>query len=192
MLRLKELDPIDLLSASPDRVKAMSWQSCSESTQKRSPTSSARSRSRGNPTYPAREGGFRTCLQLNSKQQCRTRRPTESARLTIARAINEALLEAMTDDPAVMVMGEDVAKIGGIWGTLPGTAGAVRPRARARHAHLGIRIHRRRGGHGRDRTASCRRADVRRLLRRVHGCDLQPGREASVLLRRAGHSARWC
>jgi pyruvate dehydrogenase E1 component beta subunit len=41
-------------------------------------------------------------------------------RLTIARALNEALHLQMSADPSVVVMGEDLAKIGGVWGTTQG------------------------------------------------------------------------
>jgi pyruvate dehydrogenase E1 component beta subunit len=41
-------------------------------------------------------------------------------RLTIARALNEALHLEMAADPSVVVLGEDIAKIGGVWGTTQG------------------------------------------------------------------------
>jgi pyruvate dehydrogenase E1 component beta subunit len=41
-------------------------------------------------------------------------------RLTIARALNEALQLEMAVDPSVLVMGEDIATIGGVWGTTQG------------------------------------------------------------------------
>jgi pyruvate dehydrogenase E1 component beta subunit len=41
-------------------------------------------------------------------------------RLTISRALNEALHLEMAADPSVVVLGEDVAKIGGVWGTTQG------------------------------------------------------------------------
>jgi pyruvate dehydrogenase E1 component beta subunit len=41
-------------------------------------------------------------------------------RLTIARALNEALHLEMAADPSVVVLGEDLAKIGGVWGTTQG------------------------------------------------------------------------
>jgi pyruvate dehydrogenase E1 component beta subunit len=40
--------------------------------------------------------------------------------LTIARALNEAIEQQMTRDPSVLVMGEDLAKMGGVWGTTQG------------------------------------------------------------------------
>src|SRR3546814_9813437 len=41
-------------------------------------------------------------------------------RLTIARAINEALHQEMAADNSVVVLGEDLAKIGGVWSTTVG------------------------------------------------------------------------
>lgn len=41
-------------------------------------------------------------------------------RLTIARAIAEAIGQEMDRDPAVLVMGEDIAKLGGVFGTTTG------------------------------------------------------------------------
>lgn len=46
--------------------------------------------------------------------------PRRKRRLTIARALNEALQQAMAEDSSVLVIGEDVAKIGGVWGTTLG------------------------------------------------------------------------
>jgi pyruvate dehydrogenase E1 component beta subunit len=45
-------------------------------------------------------------------------------RLTISRALNEALHLEMAADPSVVVLGEDLAKIGGVWGTTQGLLGA--------------------------------------------------------------------
>ncbi len=41
-------------------------------------------------------------------------------RLTIARALNEALHQEMAADNSVLVMGEDLGKMGGVWGTTGG------------------------------------------------------------------------
>ncbi|WP_422061453.1 alpha-ketoacid dehydrogenase subunit beta [Sphingopyxis sp.] len=43
-----------------------------------------------------------------------------SRRLTIARAIAEAIGQEMESDPAVLVMGEDIGKLGGVFGTTTG------------------------------------------------------------------------
>src|SRR5260221_2943065 len=45
-------------------------------------------------------------------------------RLTISRALNEALHLEMSADPSVVVLGEDLAKIGGVWGTTQGLLAA--------------------------------------------------------------------
>jgi pyruvate dehydrogenase E1 component beta subunit len=41
-------------------------------------------------------------------------------RLTIARAMSEAIGQEMARDPAVLVMGEDIARLGGVFGTTQG------------------------------------------------------------------------
>src|SRR5258708_33806567 len=41
-------------------------------------------------------------------------------RLTIAKAMSEAIGSAMDRDPNVLVMGEDIAKLGGVFGTTQG------------------------------------------------------------------------
>lgn len=48
-------------------------------------------------------------------------------RLTIAKAISEALSQAMHDDPSVLVMGEDIAQLGGVFGTTQGLLAAYGP-----------------------------------------------------------------
>jgi pyruvate/2-oxoglutarate/acetoin dehydrogenase E1 component len=45
---------------------------------------------------------------------------TPRRRLTIAKAISEALLQEMSRDPRVLVMGEDIARLGGVFGTTQG------------------------------------------------------------------------
>jgi pyruvate dehydrogenase E1 component beta subunit len=46
--------------------------------------------------------------------------PRPARRLTIARAIAEAIGQEMERDPAVLVMGEDIGKLGGVFGTTTG------------------------------------------------------------------------
>jgi len=41
-------------------------------------------------------------------------------RLTIAKAMSEAIAQAMERDPGVLVLGEDIAKLGGVFGTTQG------------------------------------------------------------------------
>jgi len=43
-----------------------------------------------------------------------------SRRLTIAKAMSEAIGQEMAADPSVLVMGEDIAKLGGVFGTTTG------------------------------------------------------------------------
>lgn len=46
--------------------------------------------------------------------------PQPARRLTIARAMSEALAQEMDHDPSVLVMGEDIGKLGGVFGTTQG------------------------------------------------------------------------
>ncbi|BBE32528.1 alpha-ketoacid dehydrogenase subunit beta [Sphingosinicella microcystinivorans] len=46
--------------------------------------------------------------------------PRPARRLTIARAISEAIGQEMERDPSVLVMGEDIRKLGGVFGTTTG------------------------------------------------------------------------
>ena len=111
-------------------------------------------------------------------------------RLTIARAMAEALAQEMRADPRVFVMGEDIAKLGGVFGNTRGLLEEFGPGARPRHADLRDRLHRRRRRRGvRDRHASGRRTDVRRFLRRLHGRNLQPDGQEHVLFRRERQGA---
>ncbi|WP_300536884.1 alpha-ketoacid dehydrogenase subunit beta [Sphingosinicella sp.] len=55
---------------------------------------------------------------MSSPETIAAPRPTR--RLTIARAIAEAIGQEMERDPAVLVMGEDIGKLGGVFGTTTG------------------------------------------------------------------------
>jgi pyruvate dehydrogenase E1 component beta subunit len=56
----------------------------------------------------------------------KTRAPRQR-RLTVARALNEAIHQEMATDSSVVVLGEDVAKIGGVWSTTVGLLDAFGP-----------------------------------------------------------------
>ena len=81
--------------------------------------------------------------------------------------------------------------------TRPGAACSASPRActpssaraRARHADLRVAFIGAAAGAAHGRPAAGGRADVRRLRRRVHGPDLQPGREVPLHVRRQGGDA---
>src|SRR5262245_55941108 len=45
----------------------------------------------------------------------RSREPTDRTKITLAKALNMGLRKAMEDDPKVLVMGEDVGKLGGVF-----------------------------------------------------------------------------
>nr|WP_047165850.1 alpha-ketoacid dehydrogenase subunit beta [Sphingomonas sp. Y57] len=53
---------------------------------------------------------------MNSSVTSASRRNRVERKLTIAKAINEAIAQEMRADPRVFVMGEDIGAIGGIWG----------------------------------------------------------------------------
>jgi len=90
---------------------------------------------------------------------------TSEKKLTVARAMAAAVAQEMRLDPKVFVMGEDIGQLGGVFGNTRGLYeefGKERIRdTRRRRCRLG-------------RHAADRRADVRRLLRRLHGRHLQP------------------
>ena len=48
-------------------------------------------------------------------------------KLTIAKAMSEAIAEEMAADPSVLVMGEDIARLGGVFGTTTGLLDAYGP-----------------------------------------------------------------
>lgn len=56
----------------------------------------------------------------SSQQAAAPAARTGTRRLTIARAMSEAIAQAMAEDDAVFVMGEDIGKLGGVFGTTQG------------------------------------------------------------------------
>ena len=123
---------------------------------------------------------------------------TAHAHDDLQQAINEALRIAMREDPTVILLGEDIAggaKVDHLvnddaWGGPMGvTKGLVQEFGRDRVLdtpdHRGG-FHRRGRRRGRHRPATGGRADVRRLLRLLHGPDLRPGRQAALHVRRQG------
>ena len=94
--------------------------------------------------------------------------------LTMAQAISEAIGQEMERDQRVFVMGEDIGSYGGIFGATGGLlqrfgTERIMDTPISETAFIGAAI-----GAAADGLRPDRRADVRRLLRRVHGPDLQP------------------
>ncbi len=100
----------------------------------------------------------------------------QSRGLTMAQAISEAIGHEMSVNPDVFVMGEDVGSYGGIFGATGGLLNKfggerIIDTPISETAFIGAAI-----GAAAEGMRPDRRADVRGLLRRVHGRDLQPSR----------------
>ena len=111
-----------------------------------------------------------------------TARPTRL--LTTSKAISEAIAQEMERDERVFVMGEDIGIYGGIFGATEGLLAKFGPERVMDTPISETGVHRRRHGRGAVGHAPDRRADVRRLLRRLHGPDLQPHGEDPLRVRR--------
>ena len=105
---------------------------------------------------------------------------TKERTLTMAQAISEAIGQEMERDERVFVMGEDVGSYGGIFSATSGLLDRFGPERIMDTPISRGRLHRRRDRRRGAGAAPDRGADVRRLLRRVHGSDLQPPREEHV------------
>lgn len=57
---------------------------------------------------------------MNATVAARPSQAPKLRRLTIAKAMNEAIAEEMRRDPSVFVMGEDLAALGGVWASTQG------------------------------------------------------------------------
>ena len=117
--------------------------------------------------------------------------------LTFGQAINEALREELRRDPAVFVIGEDVAEAGTPFKVLLGLVDEFGPRPRDRLADLGGRHHRDRRRRRDDRDAPGGRHHVRGLPDARDGSAREPGRQGALHVRRraaradgAAHDAR--
>ena len=111
--------------------------------------------------------------------------------MTLAKALNMGLRKAMEDDPKVLIMGEDVGKLGGVFRITDGLQkdfGEDRvidsPARRVRHRRHG-------GRHGPARLPAGRRDPVRRL--RLPGVrpDRLPGRQDALPLPGQDARCRW-
>ena len=109
--------------------------------------------------------------------------------MTYRDALRKALADAMTEDPDVIIIGEEVGRYGGAYGVTKDLIKRVRRRARDRHADLRAGHRRRRGRRGDDRAAAGRRAHVRRLHRHDDGPARQPGRQDPLHVRRPDRRA---
>ena len=94
-------------------------------------------------------------------------KPAAERRLTIAKAMSEAISQEMERDPTVLVMGEDIGKMGGVFGTTTGLfekfgEDRVRDTPISETAFIGAAV---------GPATGCG-INVRRFLRRLHGRDL--------------------
>ena len=112
-------------------------------------------------------------------------------RLTLSKALNEGLRKALENDPKVLIMGEDVGKLGGVFRVTDGlqkdfgeAPGGGHPAGRVRH-----RRHRDRAGAA--RLPAGLRDPVRRL--RLPGLrpDRHPAGQDAATARRARSTCRW-
>ena len=95
--------------------------------------------------------------------------------MNMVQAINDALRLEMRRDERVVVLGEDVGKVGGVFRVTAGPLRRVRRRPRHRHAALRGRHHRHRDRHGALRP----RAGPRDPVRRLHLPGVRPDLSAS-------------
>ena len=132
------------------------------------PGSSTTRRRSWTPASPARGATDRT-------SPCRRRSTTGVQTLTMAKAINLGLRRAMERDPKVLLMGEDIGALGGVFRVTDGAAEGLRRRPRGRHAARRVR-HRRH----RDRPGAARLPPgLRDPVRRLHLPGVRPDHHAS-------------
>ena len=181
---LDERDPIPRYAAAPEGGSARSTTTASQrSPSRRRPGWTRRSRSPRPARRPRRNPRWKTSSHEGSTR-CR---PSATERqLSTAKAIAEAITQEMERDPAVFVMGEDIGAYGGIFGATTGLLDQFGPERVmdtpiSETAFIGAGI-----GAATEGLRPDRRADVRRLLRRLHGPDLQPHGEDPLRVGRRG------
>ena len=97
--------------------------------------------------------------------------------ITLAKALNTAMADAMHADPSVLVFGEDVGMLGGVFRITDGLTKTFGDEPLLRHPAGRVR-HRRHGrGHGHERHAPGHRDAVRRLRLPGLRTDRQPRRQ---------------
>ena len=109
--------------------------------------------------------------------------------MNFAQALNATLREEMQRDPAVVLLGEDVAVHGGVFTVSKGLLAEFGPEPGPRYAHFRSRVHWTRGGRRRDGHASHRRNHVYGLYARRRGLRDQPGSQDALYDRRASPGA---
>ena len=121
---------------------------------------------------------------LREQRERARRQPSAMTQMNMVQAINDALRHEMRRDDRVVVLGEDVGKVGGVFRVTAGSLGRVRRRPRRRHAAQRGRHHRHRHRHGALRPAARARDPVRGLHLPGVRPDRQRAGEAALALGR--------
>src|SRR5450759_2354957 len=107
------------VSTTPASPKSFCRPSVTRKTPPSLPTSSPMIRTLGSSSMALRRPSFsaldsvRVAIGLPPRRRRSRGRPMTT--LTLSRALNEGLRKAMEDDPKVLIMGEDVGKLGGVF-----------------------------------------------------------------------------
>ena len=110
---------------------------------------------------------------------------------TLAKALNTGLRSAMEDDPKVIVMGEDVGKLGGVFRVTDGSAEGFRRPSGAGHPTGRVRDHRHRSRSRDARVPAGDRDPVRRVRLSRGSTRSSPRSRRSPTALRAPGRCRW-
>ena len=105
------------------------------------------------------------------------RRPSTVRTMTMAAALNRALADALAADDRVVVFGEDVGALGGVFRITDGLHRPLRRAPLLRHPARRVRHRRHRRRHGHERDAPGRRDAVRRVRLPGVRADREPRRQ---------------
>ena len=162
------------------------------SRRRRASASRTRSPSPRTAPCPTRRGPPTTCSPEETTMTITdTPRPAPAAsrRLSTSKAMVEAIAQEMERDPSVVLHGRGRRRLRRHLQLHDRAARPVRAGAGHRHADLRDGLHRPRHRRGHRGHAPHRRADVRRLLRRLHRPDLQPHGQDPLRVRRQRQGA---
>ena len=103
------------VAAEADRVGRRAARGHAWRSPTREPIDGLRPRLRRAAHRPRRASATSSRAYLDGVRRAACRRRRTMTQLTMAKAINEGLRRAMADDPKVVVMGEDIGKLGGVF-----------------------------------------------------------------------------